>query len=95
MQGVLAAGECVGDVDAMSDEAAARERLVVGLRRRDGVERAAFRAASGCDIDVLAGAAIAGWVAQGLATDDGEVVRLTREGLLVSDALWAAILAPA
>jgi oxygen-independent coproporphyrinogen-3 oxidase len=92
MKGVLAAGECVGDVDAMTDEAAARERLVVGLRRRDGVARAAFRAASGFDLDVLAGAAIAGWVARGLATDDGAVVRLTRAGLLVSDGLWVDVL---
>jgi oxygen-independent coproporphyrinogen-3 oxidase len=92
MKGVLAAGECVGDVDAMTDEAAARERLVVGLRRRDGVARAAFRAASGFELDPLAGSVIAGWVAQGLATDDGEVVRLTRAGLLVSDGLWADVL---
>jgi oxygen-independent coproporphyrinogen-3 oxidase len=92
MKGVLAGGECVGDVDAMTDEAAARERLVVGLRRRDGVEREAFRAASGFEIDPLAGAAIAGWVAQALATDDGAVVRLTHAGLLVSDALWSDVL---
>ena len=92
MTGVLAGGECVGDVDAMSDEEAARERIVVGLRRRDGVDRAAFRAASGFDLDALAGAAIAGWVASGLATDDGERVCLTRAGLLVSDALWAEVL---
>ena len=95
MNRVLAGADSTGDVDAMDDESAARERLVVGLRRRDGVERAAFRAASGCDLDALAGPAIARWVAQGLATDDGGRVRLTRAGLLVSDALWADVLAPA
>jgi oxygen-independent coproporphyrinogen-3 oxidase len=89
---LLAGEDGTGDVDAMTDEAAARERLVVGLRRRDGVDRAAFRAASGFDLDLLAGAAIAGWVARGLATDDGARVHLTRAGLLVSDGLWAAIL---
>jgi oxygen-independent coproporphyrinogen-3 oxidase len=93
MKGVLAGGECVGDVDAMSDEAAARERLVVGLRRRAGIERQAFRAASGHDVDAIAGPAIARWVDQGLATDDGCRVRLTRDGLLVSDGLWADVLA--
>ena len=92
MKGVLASGECVGDVDAMTDEAAARERLVVGLRRRDGVDRTAFRAASGFDLDSLAGAALARWVEQGLATDAGGWVRLTRAGLLVSDALWGDVL---
>ncbi|MFM7108886.1 MAG: radical SAM family heme chaperone HemW [Planctomycetaceae bacterium] len=93
MAKVLAGDDFTGDVDAMDDDAAARERLVVGLRRGDGVERAAFAVASGCDIDALAGPVIRGWVASGLATDDGSRVRLTRAGLLVSDALWADVLA--
>ena len=92
MNRALAGDAFTGDVDAMDAEAAARERLVVGLRRRDGVDRAAFRAASGFDLDPLAGPAIARWVAQGLGTDDGVTVRLTRTGLLVSDALWADVL---
>jgi oxygen-independent coproporphyrinogen-3 oxidase len=94
MNRVLAGDDPTGDVDAMDAEEAARERLVVGLRRRDGVERNAFRAASGFGIDALAGTAIARWVAAGLAGDDGAAVRLTREGLLVSDALWGEVLCP-
>lgn len=94
MNRVLAGDDVTGDVDAMDAEAAARERLVVGLRRRAGVERAAFRAASGLDLDTLAGPAITRWVAQGLATDDGQTIRMTRAGLLVSDALWGDILDP-
>jgi oxygen-independent coproporphyrinogen III oxidase len=92
MTRVLAGEDCSGDVDAMSAEAAARERLVVGLRRRDGVGRDAFRAASGCDLDAVAGPAVARWVEAGLARDDGRTVRLTRAGLLVSDTLWADVL---
>jgi oxygen-independent coproporphyrinogen-3 oxidase len=92
MTRVLAGVDASGDVDAMTAEAAARERLVVGLRRRDGIHRQAFRAASGHDVDVLAGVAIADWVAQGLATDDGDQIRLTRAGMLVSDGLWSAVL---
>jgi oxygen-independent coproporphyrinogen-3 oxidase len=94
MNRVLAGDDVTGDVDAMDAEAAARERLVVGLRRRAGVERAAFRAASGLDLDDLAAPAITRWVVQGLATDDGETIRLTRAGLLVSDSLWADVLLP-
>lgn len=90
---VLAGDDATGDVDAMTDEESARERLVVGLRRREGVDRTAFRAASGFDLEALAGAAIAEWVRRGLATDDGDRIRLTRDGLLVSDALWAGVLA--
>jgi oxygen-independent coproporphyrinogen-3 oxidase len=94
MSRVLAGVDATGDVDAMTAEEAARERLVVGLRRREGVGRAAFRAASGFDIDTLAGPSLAGWIDRGLAVDDGVRLRLTREGLLVSDALWAGVLRP-
>jgi oxygen-independent coproporphyrinogen-3 oxidase len=89
---VLGGEDYTGDVDAMSAEEAARERLVVGLRRRAGVDREAFRAASGCDLDTVAGQAVARWVRAGLASDDGESVKLTRAGLLVSDTLWADVL---
>jgi len=93
MNKVLAGGDFSGDVDAMTDEQAARERVVVGLRRRDGLDRAAFHAASGHALDALVGPAIRRWVAAGLASDDGDRVRLTRAGLLVSDALWGDVLA--
>jgi oxygen-independent coproporphyrinogen-3 oxidase len=93
MNKVLADDDPIGDVDAMTAEEAARERVVVGLRRRAGIGRAAFAAASGFSLDALAGAAITRWVDRGLATDDGATVRLTRAGLLVSDALWADVLA--
>jgi len=92
MNKILVGDDATGDVDAMDAEAAARERLVVGLRRRAGVSRAAFRAASGLDLDALAGPAIADWVARGHATDDGATIRLTHAGLLVSDGLWAEVL---
>ena len=89
---VLAAADFTGDLDAMTDEQAARERIVVGLRRRDGIDRGQFLAASGFELDTLAGSAIARWGASGLAEDDGRRVRLTREGLLLSDGLWADVL---
>ena len=89
---VLAGEDATGDVDAMTAEQAARERIVVGLRRRDGLDREEFRAASGFDLNALAGDAVRCWAAQGLATDDGRRVQLTRAGLLVSDALWADVL---
>ncbi len=92
MSRVLAGEDATGDIDAMTDEAAARERLVVGLRRRNGVARDAFLLASGCDLNTVAGAAVARWVDRGLATDDGSTVCLTRAGLLVSDTLWADVL---
>jgi len=88
----LAGEDATGDIDAMTAEQAARERIVVGLRRRDGLDRSAFQTASGFDLDGLAGTAIARWVERELATDDGARVQLTRAGLLVSDALWGDVL---
>jgi oxygen-independent coproporphyrinogen-3 oxidase len=73
---------------------AAQERVVLGLRRREGLGRDTFLAASGHALDAVAGAAIRRWAAEGLATDDGQRVRLTPAGLIVSDALWDEVLRP-
>jgi oxygen-independent coproporphyrinogen-3 oxidase len=81
-----------GDVDAMTPEGAARERLVLGLRQRCGIDRLAFFQASGFEVDDLVRKPIEEWVAAGLAEDDGCRVRLTRSGLLLSDSLWSAVL---
>ncbi len=89
---MLAGEDATGDIDGMTAEQAARERIVVGLRRRDGIDRALFRVASGYELDELVGPAVARWVAAGLATDDGATVGLTRAGVLVSDSLWADVL---
>jgi oxygen-independent coproporphyrinogen III oxidase len=94
MRRVLAGEDFTGDREAMTPLEAAQERVVLGLRRRDGLRRTAFLSASGLDLDRVAGDPIRRWTERGLATDDGEQVRLTREGLLVSDALWAEVLRP-
>ncbi|MFM8707344.1 MAG: radical SAM family heme chaperone HemW [Planctomycetia bacterium] len=89
---VLTGEDGTGDREVMTPLDAARERVVLGLRRRDGLDRASFLAASGFALDAVAGGPIRRWTDRGLATDDGKHVRLTREGLLVSDALWADVL---
>lgn len=89
----IAAGESpVADREQLSPERKARERLVLGLRRLEGVARPEFAAASGHDLDALAGDAIARFVELNLLADDGHRVQLTREGLYVSDALWPDLL---
>ena len=94
MNKVLVGGDFTGDIEAMTAEEAARERLVVGLRRRAGIDGESFRRASGFDLDELAGESIRTWIDRGLAAADGRRVWLTRAGLLVSDSLWAAVLRP-
>jgi len=92
MQRVLEGIDPVEERDAMTDLAAARERVVLGLRRRDGLDRTAFFSVTGFSLDNLIGELIARWVLDGLAQDNGQQVRLTRPGLLVSDALWGEVL---
>jgi oxygen-independent coproporphyrinogen-3 oxidase len=90
---LVAAGKSpVADREELPPAQRARERLVLGLRRLEGVLRGEFAALSGHNLDELAGPAIARFVAAGLLHDDGQRVRLTREGLFVSDALWPDLL---
>jgi putative oxygen-independent coproporphyrinogen III oxidase len=70
----------------------ARETMAVQLRRAEGIDRAGFRPQTGFDLDVVAGAALARHVDQGLLTDDGRCVRLTRRGKYVADAVIERLL---
>ncbi len=89
----LAAGESpVAEREELSPVRKVRERLVLGLRRLEGVDRRDFAVASGYSLDDIAGPAIARFVEFKLLEDDGQRIRLTREGLYVSDALWPDLL---
>ena len=89
---VLAGQSPVAERERLPPPDAARERLVFGLRMLEGVDRALFAAATGFQIDDLVGPALRRFVDQGLLEDTGGRVRLTRAGLLVSDALWPDLL---
>lgn len=85
---VLAGESAVAEREQLSAEDRAREMLVLGLRRLEGVSREAFMRATGYEVEALVGAALARHMARGLLEDRGDRVRLTREGLFVSDAIW-------
>lgn len=89
---VLAGQSAVVESETLPPAERARERLVFGLRRLEGVDRREFEAATGFDLDELAGRALPRFVSQGLLADNGRRVRLTRAGLLVSDSLWGELL---
>ena len=82
----------VAEDECLDDEQRAREALVFALRRLEGITRTQFAARTGFDLDPLVGETIAQFVELGMLTDDGERVRLTREGLLVSDSIWPELL---
>jgi len=53
-----------------------------------GVSRREFLHSTGFEIDQLVGPQLARHVERGLLSDRVDQVRLTREGLFVSDAIW-------
>lgn len=78
----------VAEREQLGPEDAARELLVFGLRRMAGVERSWFAARSGFEIDALVGPSLCRYVELGMLEDTVTAVRLTHQGLLVSDAIW-------
>jgi oxygen-independent coproporphyrinogen-3 oxidase len=88
MNRVLSGQSPVADSETLTDLDRARERLVFGLRRLEGIDLVEFAERFGIGIDALAGDAIDRFVEQGLLQRDARCLRLTRSGLLISDALW-------
>jgi oxygen-independent coproporphyrinogen-3 oxidase len=89
---VLAGESPVAESEALDPEDRARELLVFGLRRLAGVHRERFFTRTGYQLNELIGTPLADMVTHGLLSDDGQTVRLTREGLYVSDAIWPRFL---
>lgn len=89
---VLVGESPVAEREQLDPVARAREALVLGLRRLTGVAYGEFEQETGFTIKELAGPAIARFITAGLLTDDANTIRLTREGLLVSDAIWPDLL---
>jgi oxygen-independent coproporphyrinogen-3 oxidase len=89
---VLAGRSPVAESEQLGPEDAARERLVFALRRLEGIDLPSFAASTGFDARQLGGDAVARFIEQGLLELAGNRLRLTRSGLLVSDALWPEFL---
>jgi oxygen-independent coproporphyrinogen III oxidase len=78
--------------EELGPEERARETMAVQLRRTEGIDRAAFGAQTGFDLDALAGVALVRHVEQGFLADNGVSVRLTRHGKYVADAVIERLL---
>lgn len=85
---VLRGESPTADSERLSPEARARELLVFSLRRLEGIDRTTFRQRTGLGIDDLVGPELNRLTKQGYFSDDGQRIRLTRQGLVISDALW-------
>jgi oxygen-independent coproporphyrinogen-3 oxidase len=89
---VLGGESPVAESETLSPDDRAREHLVFALRRLQGTTRTEFVERTGFAIDALVGEPLRKFVELGLLADDGQRVRLTREGLFVSDAIWPEFL---
>lgn len=89
---VLAGESPVAEREELTDEERAHERLVFGLRRLEGIDVEAFAKKTGYEVDALAGESISRFVEQKMLKREGNRLMLTREGLLVSDAIWPELL---
>ena len=89
---VLQGESPVAEREELDQEQRARERLIFGLRRLAGVDRRQFQEYTGLEIETLAGEPIARFVELGFLEDSTDRIRLTREGLLISDSLWPELL---
>ncbi len=84
----------IAERDFLDPEYRAREILVFALRRINGVVRNWFAEKTGYRIDSLVALALNRYIDLGMLEDTGQTIRLTREGLLVSDAIWPTFLVP-
>lgn len=88
----LAGQSPVAERERLGAQDRAREALVLGLRRLAGIDEATFTARFGYTPATLGGPALDQFLDQGLLERCAGSLRLTRAGLVVSDALWPAFL---
>ncbi len=89
---MLAGESPVAEREQLEPEARARELLVFALRRIEGVSRSEFAAKTGYEVDELIAAPLAKFTELGLFENQADRLRLTRDGLFVSDAIWPEML---
>jgi oxygen-independent coproporphyrinogen-3 oxidase len=85
---VLGGFSPVAESETLDAADRAREALVFGLRRLAGIDRQAFAARTGFALESLVGEPLNRMISLGLLAEDGPRVRLTRQGLFVSDGIW-------
>ena len=74
--------------ERLEPEAKARETLIMGLRRIDGVSRREFRETTGFDYRALRGREIDSLCGMGLLEERDGFLRLTEKSLFISDSVF-------
>ena len=89
---VLAGRSPLADREVLPADAAARERIVFGLRRLEGIRLDEFQQATGFDVCRLLAAPLQRFLEAELLSLEQGTLRLTQKGLLVSDTIWPEFL---
>ncbi len=89
---VLAGESPVQQSECLPPRERAFETVATQLRRCDGIARDRFWERTGFDLDGLLGERLAAIVAEGLLSDDGASVALTRRGKCVADGIIAELM---
>ena len=84
---MLAGEDVVAEREQLTARQQAHERLVFGLRMLAGVDHHWFAEATGFALHEIGGDAVAHHIRAGRLIDEGGALRLSREGLLVSDSV--------
>ena len=87
-EAVLSGGSPREFEERLEPEAKARETLIMGLRRLDGVSRRTFRRETGFDYRNLRGDEIDSLCRMGLLEERDGFLRLTEKGLFISDSVF-------
>jgi oxygen-independent coproporphyrinogen-3 oxidase len=88
IQRVLSGQSPVAEWEELSSDDRAREAFVFGMRRLAGVDRDLFENRFGASIDLLFEKELRKYIELGLIVDAANNLRLSPEGLFVSDAIW-------
>ena len=91
---VLAGESPTAETESLSPRAAARERLLFGLRTMDGVDRTQFAAETGYLVESLIGDSLDELSAGGWIKNSDGRTRLTRTGMLLCDSICERLLDP-
>jgi oxygen-independent coproporphyrinogen-3 oxidase len=84
-----------GIVEQLTPDERAREAVMLGLRRVDGIDPAAFERRFGCSLETLGGSSLTNMVERGLLESNPASLRLTRQGRCLADTVIAEFLSPA
>jgi len=83
-------GEDIRDeCEELSKEQRISEEMMLGLRLTDGVDINVLENKCDIDFDEIYGGIVSGLIAVGMLERDGNIVRLSRDGLFVSDAVMS------